>query len=100
MDTLPLDSDTSRWPQLHSSTRIQPTSSGNITDAPDTEMKKDITPLVLETPVIDWGRSIQNGFRFSSTYESMNEREYSNNGAEASASSEHRSDQMNESVGH
>lgn len=52
MDTLPLDSDTSRWPQLQSSTRIQPTSSESITDDPDKEVN-NITPVVMEAPVID-----------------------------------------------
>lgn len=84
MDTLLLDSDTSRWPRLRSSTRIQPTSSENITDDSDNEMK-DITPIVTKAPAIDWEGSIQSGFDFSSTYKSTNGREYSNNGADASA---------------
>ena len=71
MDTLPLDSDTSRWPQLQSSTRIQPTNSENITDDPDQEIN-NVTPVVSEAPDIDWEGSIQRGFSFSNTYESTN----------------------------
>ena len=48
---------------------------------------KDITSIVPEAPVIDWERSIQNKFSFSSTYESMNWGEYSNDGSDVSASS-------------
>ena len=48
---------------------------------------KDITSIVPEAPVIDWERSVQNKFSFSSTYESMNWGEYSNDGSDVSASS-------------
>ena len=72
MDTLPLDPDTSRWPQLQSSARIQPTTnSENITDDPNKEMN-NVTPVVPEAPVIDREGSIQREFSSSSTYESTN----------------------------
>ena len=43
---------------------------------------KNIYPIVPEAPIIYWESSIQNGFSFSSTYESTNGREYNNDGAD------------------
>lgn len=75
-------------------------SSESITDDPDKGMK-DITPVVPEAPVIDWEGSIQNGFSFSGIYELMNGREYSNDGADASASSRYpQVDQRSQIFGH